>query len=182
MDMTTPPLWVLTGERGIGKTTHCRALVEQAHTSGWDVAGLLSPAVFENGIKTGILVEDLRGGESRHLAQLSTLNVKLSTFNLPFGQWLFDSSVIAWGNQILQSRQPCDLFIVDELGPLEFFRGEGWVNTFDALRQVRYRLGVVVIRPECIDAFLKMGFSFQVAEAGSSHPSLLTSYLNRAKS
>ena len=181
MDVTTP-LWVLTGGRGVGKTSHCRALVEQACASGWDVAGLLSPAVFENGVKTGILTQDLRTSEARPLAMLSRLNVKRSTFNLELGQWLFDPTVVDWGNQILQSRQPCDLFIIDELGPLEFFRGEGWVNAFDALRQVRYRLGVVVIRPECIDAFAKMGFSFQVAEAGSSQPSLLTSYRDQAKS
>jgi hypothetical protein len=113
---------------------------------------------------------------------LSTLDVNHSKFNLKLGQWLFDPTVVDWGNQVLQSRQPCDLFIIDELGPLEFFRGEGWISAFDALRQVRYRLGVVVIRPECIDTFSRMGFFFQVAEAGSLHPPLLTSYLNRAKS
>jgi len=183
MDMTTSPLWVLTGERGIGKTTHCRTLVEQARAAGWDVAGLLSPAVFENGIKTGILAENLRTGETHPLAiAASAFNSPLSTFHLSLGTWLFDPSVIAWGNQILQSRLPCDLFIIDELGPLEFFRGEGWDNAFEDLRQVRYRPGVVVIRPECFDAFAKMGFSFQVAEAGNSHPPILTSYLNRAKS
>lgn len=182
MDVTTPSLWVLTGERGVGKTTHCRTLVEQARTAGWDVAGLLSPAIFEIGVKTGILTQDLQTGEVRPLAMLSRFKVKRSTFNLELGQWLFDPTVVDWGNQILQSRQPCDLFIIDELGPLELFRGEGWVNAFDALRLVRYRLGVVVIRPECIDAFAKMGFSFQVVEAGSSHPPFLKSYLVRAKS
>jgi nucleoside-triphosphatase len=171
---------VLTGKRGAGKTTFCSALVEQASVAGWDVAGLLSPAVFENGIKTGILVEDLRTSESRSLAVLTTQS-PVTNYQLPLGQWLFDPTVVDWGNQILQSRQSCDLFIIDELGPLEFFRGEGWVDAFDALRQVRYRLGVVVIRPECIDAFAKMGFSFQIAEAGSSHPPLLTSYLDQEK-
>jgi nucleoside-triphosphatase THEP1 len=181
MDVKIPPIWVLTGGRGAGKTVHCRALIEQARTSGWGVAGLLSPGIFKDGVKTGILTQDLRAGESRPLAMLSTLNVERSTFKLELGQWLFDPTVMDWGNQILQSRQPCDLFIVDELGPLEFFRGEGWVNAFDALRQVRYRLGVVVIRPECVDAFAKMGFSFQVVEAGSSHPPHLKSYLDQEK-
>lgn len=182
MDVTDSSLWVLTGGRGVGKTVHCGMLAEQASVAGWDVAGLLSPAIFENGVKTGILTQNLRTGDSRPLAMLSTLNVERSTFNVQLGNWLFNPSVIAWGNQILQSRQPCDLFIVDELGPLEISRGEGWVNAFDALRQVRYRLGVVVIRPECIDAFTRTGFSFRVVEAGSSHPPILKSYLDRAKS
>jgi nucleoside-triphosphatase THEP1 len=182
MDVKTSSLWVLTGGRGAGKTVHCGALAEQASVAGWDVAGLLSPGIFKDSEKTGILTQDLRTGESRPLARVSTFASQSTTFTLQLGQWLFDPTVIDWGNRILQSRLPCDLFIVDELGPLEFFRSEGWVNAFDALRQVRYRLGVVVIRPECIDAFTKMGYSFQVAEAGGSHPSLLKSYLNRAKS
>ncbi|MBL1171499.1 MAG: hypothetical protein HND45_03580 [Chloroflexi bacterium] len=183
MDVTASSLWALTGERGVGKTTQCRALADQARAAGWNVAGLLSPAVFENGVKTGILAEDLRTGESRPLAvlanqsPLTTHHLPLSTFHLPLGNWLFDPSVIAWGNHILQSRQPCDLFIIDELGPLEFFRGEGWVNAFDALRQAPYRLGVVVIRPECLEAFSKMGFSFQVVKAEISNLPTLISYL-----
>jgi len=121
--VTTPPLWVLTDERGAGKTVHCGALAEQASIAGWDVAGLLSPGIFKDGVKTGILTQDLRTGESHPLAMLSRLNVKRSTFNLELGQWLFDPTVVDWGNQILQSRLPCDLFIIDELGPLEFFCG-----------------------------------------------------------
>jgi nucleoside-triphosphatase len=172
---------VLTGKRGDGKTTFCGTLAEQASVAGWDVAGLLSPGIFKDGVKTGILTQDLRTGEARPLARVATFATHSTSFTLPLGQWLFDPTVVDWGNEILQSRQPCDLFIIDELGPLEFSRGEGWVNAFDALRQVRYRLGVVVIRPECIDAFAKTGFSFQVVEAGSPLPSLLTSYLGQEK-
>lgn len=182
MDMTIPPLWVLTGRRGAGKTIHCGALAEQASIAGWSVGGLLSPAIFKDGLKTGILVQDLQTGESRPLAKVATFATHSTAFTLPLGQWLFDPTVVDWGNQVLQSRQACDLFIVDELGPLEFFRGEGWVNAFDALRQVRYRVGVVVIRPECIDAFAKMGFSFRITEAGSSHLPILASYLDQGKS
>lgn len=176
MDVTDSSLWVLTGERGIGKTTYCRALAGQARAANWKVAGLLSPAIFENGVKTGILAEDLRTGESRPLAVLANQS-PVTNYQLPLGQWLFDPSGIAWGNQILQSRQPCDLFIIDELGPLEFFRNKGWVNAFDAVRQASYRLGVVVIRPECLEAFSMMGFSFQVVKVGVSNLPSLTSYL-----
>jgi nucleoside-triphosphatase THEP1 len=178
MMQTSPHLYLITAPRGAGKTTFCRVLADQARAAGWDVAGLLSLPIFENGVKTGILAENLRTGETRHLAQLSTLNVKRSTFNLPFGQWLFSSSTLDWGNEIFAASLPCDLFIVDELGPLELIRGEGWVNAFDALRQVSYRLGVVVIRPECVDDFSKLGFSFQVRKLlDPQTSSLLTPYL-----
>ena len=146
-------LYLLTAARGAGKTTFCRALADQARAAGWDVAGLLSPAVFENGIKTGILAQNLRTNETRPLAiSSSTSHSPLSTFHLSLGNWLFDPSIFTWGNQILETCLPCDLFIVDELGPLELIRAEGWVNALETLRQPTYRVGVVVIRPELVEA------------------------------
>ncbi|MFZ5910157.1 MAG: nucleoside-triphosphatase [Chloroflexota bacterium] len=165
----TSTLHLLTAPRGAGKTTFCRALADRARTAGWDVAGLLSPAVFEDGAKTGILAQDLRTSETRLLAvanqQFNPVQGKSSSFptlDLPLGDWLFDSSVIAWGNQILETCLPCDLLIVDEIGPLELNRGAGWVNALETLRQPGYRVGVVVIRSECIDDFSKLGISFRV--------------------
>ncbi|MGQ9834253.1 MAG: nucleoside-triphosphatase, partial [Candidatus Villigracilaceae bacterium] len=63
-------LYLLTAPFGAGKTTFCADLAEQARAAGWDVAGILSPPVFENGVKTGILARNLRSGETRPLATL----------------------------------------------------------------------------------------------------------------
>jgi len=145
-------LYLLTAEIGAGKTTFCRALVDEARAAGWDAAGILCPPVFESGVKTGILAQNLRANETRPLAMSSTLNVQRSTFNLPLGNWLFNPSIIAWGNEILAAALPCDLFIVDELGPLELIRGEGWFNALEALRQptTLYKIGVAVVRPSLL--------------------------------
>lgn len=158
----TSPLYLLTAPRGAGKTTFCRALADQSRAAGWDVAGLLSPAVFEGGIKTSIDAQNLRTGETRPMARLSTHNLQPGTFTLQLGQWLFDPSVLDWGNRILETCLPCDLLIVDEIGPLELNRSEGWVSAIEILHQPRYRLGVVVVRPECIGDFSKLGIPFQV--------------------
>lgn len=145
-------LYLLTAPRGAGKTTFCRALADEAQSAGWDVAGLLSPASFENGIKTGIRAENLRTGESRPLAiAAAASHLPLSTFHFPLGNWLFDPSIFTWGNQTLETCLPSDLFIVDELGPLELLRGIGWVSALTALRQPTYRVGVIVIRPELVE-------------------------------
>jgi nucleoside-triphosphatase len=164
MEMSSQ-LYALTASRGAGKTAFCRALSEQARAAGWDVAGLLSPAVFEDEGKTGILAEALRTRETHPLAianlqpsNLPTLqhgergtNRQDNAFSLELGNWLFDPSIITWGNQILETCLPCDLFIVDELGPLELIRGEGWINALGALRQPHYRVGLIVIRPELLE-------------------------------
>lgn len=137
-------IWLLTGPRGVGKTSFCRHFAELARAAGWDVAGLLSPAIFEAGVKTGILAEDLRTGEIRPLASAALH----PPFDLPLGNWFFDRAALEWGNRVLETCLPCGMFIVDELGPLELLRGEGWVSALTALRQLEYRLGLVVVRPE----------------------------------
>jgi nucleoside-triphosphatase len=152
--MTTMPeerqgaLILLTGARGAGKTNLCREAVQWARERGWLVAGLLSPARFEGTLKVGIDVVDLRTDEMRPLAQLR------SRTRGPVGthtqRWAFDDDAMAWANRTLQQAVPCDLLIVDELGPLELERGEGWTAGLVAIESRRYRQALVVIRPELV--------------------------------
>lgn len=149
MDVSAPPLWVISGEIGAGKTTLCRALADLARAAGWDVAGLLSPGVFEAGQKTAIQIEELRSGARRLLAS----SAPREGFDLAFGRWYFDRAVLAWGNQVLEESTPCDLLIVDELGPLELLRGEGFTAAQAALAEGRYRVGIAVVRPALVETF-----------------------------
>lgn len=172
-------LFLLTAPSGAGKTTFCAALADRAHLAGWDVAGVLSPPVFEEGEKVGILVRNLRTGETRplaiaasrpgnllpHDARLSpdasrptpdasrpTPHAsRLTLYDLSLGHWLFSSASLAWGNDFLANSLPADLFIVDEIGPLELVRGKGWTNALQALRSQKYRLALVVIRPSLLE-------------------------------
>ncbi len=145
--MTTGLLLVLTGGRGSGKTTLCRRLIERKTNEGWQVTGLLSPARFEGDKKTGIQAQAIQTGETYLLA--SQIPGEIS--GLKFGEWEFDSTVLAWGNQVLQRSTPTDLLIVDELGPLEFKLATGWMSAFDVLAHDLYRAALVVVRPECLD-------------------------------
>jgi nucleoside-triphosphatase THEP1 len=144
MDLNAASLWMVSGPSGAGKTAFCRRAATLARQAGWQVAGLLSPALFSSGIKTGIQVEDLRSGARRPLASATPGD----PFVLQLGNWAFDPQALAWGTEALQASAPCDLFIVDELGPLEFNRGQGWVAALSLLCQPGYRLGLVVIRPD----------------------------------
>jgi len=140
-------LWILTGSRGSGKTTLCRRLAAEAHTLGWDVAGVISPAAYEGGQKTGIEVVDLRSNESRLFAR-RPMDQDGNSSSRP--GWIFDQTALLWGNQILASATPCDMLVVDELGPLEFEAGQGWNAGLKALDSRNYQVGLVTIRRELL--------------------------------
>ena len=99
-------------------------MIDLARAASWQVGGLVCPALFEGGQKTGIEAEALNTGPRLQLAwpgQAGQPQTGLAT-----RRWQFDAEVLAWGTRILQQATPCDLLVVDELGPLKFERGEGW--------------------------------------------------------
>jgi nucleoside-triphosphatase THEP1 len=138
---------ILTGPVGSGKTTTCGRLLDRGRKIGLDCAGLLSLSRVEGGVKVGIDVVDARTGERRRLADVDELPGALRA-----GPYRFDADTFAWGAARLGIACPCDVLIVDEIGPLEMDCGEGWVNALDVLRVGRYRLAVAVVRPSLEDA------------------------------
>ena len=140
-------IWIVTGQRGSGKTTFCHEMLKTARLSGWDAAGLLSLAVFKDGMKDTIWAEDIRSGEKRLLA--ATHQQKET--DLVFGDWYFNQKTLEWGNQVLQFSIPCDLLVIDELGPLEFNSSLGWVSAMGVIKTAQFCLALVVIRPELLE-------------------------------
>lgn len=136
-------LAIVTGPPGCGKTTLCRALAEAARGAGRDVAGVLCPAVFEGPDKTGIAAVDLRGGETRPLARRRGPGGSAAAVPR---RWDFDEAALAWGDSLLARATPCDLLVVDELGPLEFDEGRGWTAGLGAVDSRDYGAAVVVVR------------------------------------
>ena len=61
-------LIVITGEKGIGKTSVCRAVCEKAREKGYEVAGIISPPVFNTkgrkiGYKAEKIISEFGNGE-----------------------------------------------------------------------------------------------------------------------
>lgn len=136
-----PLVFLVTGPRGIGKTTLCLRTVARAREAGLSCAGLLT-LQEEN----GRWVVDVRTGLSRPLTTTDPAGVRV-------GRFLFDPAALDWGSEILAHSTPCDLLVVDELGPLEL-RGEGWAVGLDVLRQRAFRLGLAVVRLELVTEVL----------------------------
>lgn len=140
-------LVLLTGVSGSGKTTWCTSLVEQARSRGLNPAGIISPAVFESGIKTGIDLLDIQSGERRLLA---TRKEPVRSHAAPIRStlnWQFNEDTLAWGNHLLESLPQSDILIMDELGPLEFLENKGLVNGLKLIDQQQHNLACVSVRP-----------------------------------
>lgn len=138
---------LVTGPRLAGKSMYCLEIVQAAQAEGYLARGVISLARFEQDCKTGIWAQDPGSGEKRLLA-----SHRPGQHQGPrLGSWHFDQQTIAWVNRLLDAATPCDLLVIDELGPLEFEHGQGFRAAFAALDSRGYRLALVVVRPECLN-------------------------------
>lgn len=145
MTPSTSKIWIITGDREAGKTRFCQAVLQEARQRHLRVAGILSPAIFSQGKKTAIEAEDPASGEKRLLATLREEVPDAIT-----KRWKFDDNAMKWGSTVINRSIPCDLLIIDELGPLELEHQQGWVEGIRALDSRKYHAGLVVIRPELL--------------------------------
>ena len=138
---------LLVAPSGQGKTTICRRAVEQTRASGLRVAGLLSLPVYEGQQKTAIWLHNLADGQERLLARADAPGQ-----GPRLGSWGFVQDTLDWGQGILTSLAPCDLLVIDEIGPLEIEQGLGLTNALPALRRREYRQAVLTLRPSLVEA------------------------------
>jgi nucleoside-triphosphatase THEP1 len=143
-----PMIILLTGESGCGKTTLCARIVAARRTRGVDVAGVLTLPRFADGEKIGMDAVDVRTNERVALAERAARGA--GTADL---KWKFDAAALARGAQMLRAATPCDLFVVDELGPLELIHSQGWIGALEILRAKNYRAALVVVRPSLVEEF-----------------------------
>jgi len=141
---------ILTGLPGSGKSTLCQMVIDNARERNIGIKGVLSPPFFESGEKIGIDLVDLSTGQRARLAKQHLSQV--DTTRITTQKWAFDPNMMEKGSQILQNSTPCDLLVIDELGPLEFERGEGWIAGLQALDSGAYQSALVVIRPRLLDS------------------------------
>lgn len=155
-------LW--TGEKHCGKTTSAAKLVETARGEGFNVAGLLAPALYRNGELSGFDAIDLRNETRAPLAKRSTDAGKTERFTfLPEGLKLGNAALSA------TAAKSANLVIVDEFGPLEL-DGRGWRENVDSLLASSGALILLVVRQELANAVRQVYTDFPCRNLAATEP------------
>lgn len=149
LEASAPLIIALSAASGAGKTTVCRKAAALASARGYLVAGILTTLRRGPSGERGLDVEDIQHRVRRPLAETTG-----SADGPIIGPWRFHKGGLEWGDAVLARATPCDLLVVDELGPLELVHGTGWAQALPALLSGAYRVGLAVVRPALIGAFL----------------------------
>jgi nucleoside-triphosphatase THEP1 len=148
---TAARILLITGPSGSGKTRWCLELVDSARRRGLKVAGLISPAVFEGGSKTGINLLDVESGEQRCLARRKGTDPE----GIVVGSWTLDPEVLDWGNRVLGTIRRTPILVLDEIGPLELKSDHGLNGAFALVDSHFHRLACITIRPSLLPTALE---------------------------
>jgi nucleoside-triphosphatase THEP1 len=139
-------VYVLSGDRGSGKTRLLTAIAETLLLSGKKVGGILSPVVQSQDSRLGYDVLDLQNGRQVPLCRRDIDPTGGST-----GPFRFDAEAIRFGNAALEQAvaSGADLIILDEVGPLEF-DGKGWAGGLERLLETYHGSLLLVVRPNLL--------------------------------
>jgi nucleoside-triphosphatase THEP1 len=137
---------IITGNENTGKSTLCKKVVIYARSNGVIVTGILSELVVNGEKKISINSIEIKTGKNITLADYSPG----WDIQKPEKKWRFKSNVFEWGNHVLVNAIPTDLLVIDEIGYQELENQMGWNECFSILSSQKYKIGLLVIRPEFI--------------------------------
>lgn len=143
---------LLTGERGVGKTTTCQAVADLARHRGYQPGGVITPAIYDGrGTKVGFEAVDVGNGERWPLARTDR-----ELGGPQVGSYSFDPDGLARALRVLKSAATagCDLLMVDEIGPLELEQGQGFAPILDLLPVEGPTHTLIVVRPALLNRLL----------------------------
>ena len=143
---------IITGSRGIGKTTFLLKLIEELKKKGTPHSGIMTPAIYnENGDKVGFYALDVADGEQWELGRSDKYLDGPS-----YGPFSFSERGFVRANEILEqvlSKGSEDVFL-DEIGPLELSKGYGFFPILSSISSFNIdRYLYLVIRRSLIDEF-----------------------------
>ena len=164
----------------MGKTTVCQAVAKLARRRGYRPGGVITPALYacpepvlsrvegrsrrdSHGAKLGFEAVDVGSGKRWPLARTdpSTILRQGSGHGRELGgprvgPYIFDPAALDRALRVLRraATAECDLFMIDEIGPLELEQGEGFAPILDLLPVKGPTNTLIVVRPALLDQLL----------------------------
>lgn len=155
---------IISGERGSGKTLLCILLKKTFRDMRKTVEGVISPGLYQNGHKTGIMAEDISSGQRRQIASYSPGWDEQN----PEKEWKFNFAEIEWINERLKTIPPSENLIIDEVGILELRENAGWTEALVKIDEGKYGHAYVVVRPGLLEIAKKRWPHAQVFKVTST--------------
>ena len=135
---------ILTGQKGVGKSTLCMNIRHSAIEIGATCGGIITYKSHDH----GIIIEDVDTGETEIMAS------RHPVYSGPrVGHYYFNRSALIFGLSAIKKGLGKDIVFIDELGHLEV-RGEGFAETFEYLMKYTFNQAVVVIREELLGTLI----------------------------
>jgi len=132
-------IFLITGRPGIGKTTALMRTVNKLKNKGYNVGGMLSREVRENGRRVDFEIIDLSTGNRGRLAHLNQPNgPQVSKYKVNLDD-LDQIGVKA----IRDALKGAEVVIIDEIGPMEMFSSAFKEAVKDVIHSQKLVLGVI---------------------------------------
>ena len=124
-----PPVFLITGERGEGKTTTLGRVIKILRGKRVAISGIITLGTVKNGFRNSFTVVNVKTNVGVQLCSRDT-----GTDGDRCGDFLFSTEGLDHGFQALslESAKGAELIVIDEVGHLEL-RGEGWSACIDRL-------------------------------------------------
>lgn len=141
-----PPVFIITGRHGSGKSELVMELTARLRTSGKKPAGICAVGLWENGKRAGFDLVDLSGGQRTPLCRRGGAAGAETA-----GEFQFRREGLAAGHAALSegALSGADLVFMDEIGFLEL-DGKGWARRLEELASGGLPL-VLVVRDYLLD-------------------------------
>lgn len=136
---------LITGERQVGKSTALTRAVVRLRNAGLQVSGLLTRRSGPHDLE----VTELHTGATYALTDPYT-----PEHTSPTRHFAMNAEALLRSGRAIAAGFPTEVFILDELGPLELVHHQGWAGAFELLHQETYQLAYIVVRPELLGALV----------------------------
>ena len=140
--MSAPRIFILSGEKGSGKTSILQKLLPELKLKNLTVTGILQIGLWKDDLRYGYDILNIESGITIPLCRINAPDAGITA-----GPFKFYPEAIQFGKNALKVSTVAhyDVAIIDEIGPLEL-SGSGWANSLNDILQSFSGTMIIVIR------------------------------------